>query len=404
MTNPELCLKCGAPLASGVCRSCNNERGFRVVRREIAILILVSVAAVPTYLVTRSVAAWNRRTDTRIADEWYRRGQQQLREGDTDAATESLRRASVRDRDNQKIALALAQILAARNRDGEARTALLRLSGTSPSDPEVHLELARLSARGGNVPDALLHYHEALNGRPSGMDAEGQSRRIRMELVRFLLDHHERGRALSELLVLAADTPSDAASHVEVGRLFLEAGDVARSLGQFVEASRLDKSSGPAFTGAGEASFLLGDYSSARRYLERAVEKNPGASKSAELLETTRLIQSANPLAPRLPSGERTKRLLAGLDQVERRLDSCLGPQSGLPASQRSDLEQLRAELGSMRSALDAKSRKRDPDLLQDGAELIFRIEEVASRSCGEPTGLDLALLLIGRKHGGAGA
>lgn len=403
MKSPEACPSCGAPLASGACRTCSNERGFRVVRREIAILILVSVAAVPTYLVTRAVAAWNRRTDTRIADEWYRRGQQQLREGNTDAATESLRRASVRDRGNPKIALALAQVLAARNRDGEARTALLRLSGTSPNDPEVHVELARLSARGGYVSDALLHYHEALNGLRAGTEAEGQGRRIRKELVRFLLDHHERGKALSELLVLAADTPSNAESHVEVGRLFLEAGDVARALGQFVEASRLDESSGSAFTGAGESSFLLGDYRSARRYLERALDLDPGAARAASLLETTKLIQSANPLALRLPSDERMKRLLAGLAQAAKRLDSCLGQQDGLPAPQRADLEQLRAEVEAMQAALDAKGRPRGPGLVQDGAELVFRVEEAASRSCGEPTGLDLALLLIGRKHGGAG-
>ncbi|MBK9088543.1 MAG: tetratricopeptide repeat protein [Holophagales bacterium] len=374
------------------------------MRREIAILILVSVGAVPAYFVTRAVAAWNRRTDARIAGEWYRRGQAELRAGDTSAATESLRRASVRDRGNPKIALALAQVLAAGNRDGEARAALLRMNETSPNDPEVHLELARLSARGGDVKDALLHYHEALNGLRAGPEAEGQGRRVRMELVRFLLDHREGRRALSELLVLAADAPSNADSHSELARLFLEAGDAARSLEQFVEASRLDRENAHALAGAGEASFLIGDYRSARRYLERALELDPGISKAAGLLETTRLIQSANPLALRLPSDERMKRLLAGLAQAAKRLDSCLEPQIGLSASQRSGLEQLRAEVESMLSALDAKGRPRDPDLVQDGAELVFRVEEAASLSCGEPTGLDLALLLIGRKHGGGGA
>ena len=165
-----------------------------------------------------------------------------------------------------------------------------------------------------------------------------------------------------------------------------------------------DKRSAHALAGAGEASFLLGDYRSARRFLDRALDLDPGISKVAGLLETTRLIQTANPLAMRLPSDERMKRLLAGLDQAARRLDSCLGQQGGLSAPQRSDLEQLRAEVEAMRVALGAKGRPRGPDLVQDGAELVFRVEEAASRSCGEPTGLDLALLLIGRKHGGSGS
>lgn len=398
------CPKCGAQAVSGACPNCGDPRAFRFFRREIAILALVSVAAVPTYLATRAVAAWNRRTDVRIAGEWYRRGQQQLRDGDTGAATESLRRASVRDRANPKIALALAQVLAAKNRDAEARTALMRLSGTSPNDPEIHLELARLSVRGGDVPDALLHYHEALNELPTGAEAEERGRRIRTELVRFLLARDARGRALSELLVLSANVPSDAESHVEVARLFLEAGDVTRALGQFVEASRLDGASAPALSGAGEASFRLGDYASARRYLERARALDPGDPGSTGLLETTRLIHSANPLAPRLASDERVTRLVAGLDQAAKRLDECLDARSDVRVSERPGLEQLRAELASMRSTLDAKGRRRGPGLVQDGAELVFRIEEAASRSCGEPTGLDLALLLIGRKHGGAGS
>jgi len=404
LTDRGSCPKCGGPLDYGACQACSNERGFRVVRREMAILILVSVAAVPAYLLTRAVAAWNRQTDVRIAGEWYRRGQGQLRAGETIAATESLRRASVRDRDNPKIALALAQVLAAKNRDAEARTALLRLSGTSPNDPEIHLELARLSARGGDVPDALLHYHEALNGPLAGKAAAGVSRPIRMELVRFLLDHHESGRALAELLVLAADTPPSAESHVEVARLFLEAGDTSRALEEFVEACRLDRQSPAALAGAGEASFRLGDYRAARRYLEQAVDQDPGDSRSAELLETTRLIQTANPLAPRLASDERVTRLLAGLDQSAKRLDACLEPGSDVPASEVSGLEQLRAEVVSMRGLLEAKGRPRGPGLVQDGAELVFRVEEASSRACGEPTGLDLALLLIGRRHGGAGS
>jgi len=359
---------------------------------------------VPTYLFTRAVADRNRSTEARIATEWYRTGQQQLREGNTNTARESLRHASVYDRDNPKIALALAQVLAATNRDGEARTALLRLREISPNDPEIHLELARLSARGRDVPDALLHYHLALYGLSTGKGAEGPSRRrIRMELVRFLLDHDEHGRALSELLILAADSPSKADSLIEVARLFLEAGDAARALEQYQRASRLDEKSAPALEGAGEASFLLGNYASARRFLERAVELDRGAARAADLLETTRLIESANPLAARLPFAARKKRLVVAFAQAAGRLESCLESQQSRPAP-RTELEQLRAEVESMRPALEAKDPHPDPDLVQNGADLVFRIEEATSRSCGDPTGLDLALLLIGRKHGGAGA
>ena len=34
--------------------------------------------------------------------------------------------------------------------------------------------------------------------------------------------------------------------------------------------------------------------------------------------------------------------------------------------------------------------------------ELVFEIEELTARDCGPPTDMDLALLLIARKRGGA--
>jgi hypothetical protein len=43
----------------------------------------------------------------------------------------------------------------------------------------------------------------------------------------------------------------------------------------------------------------------------------------------------------------------------------------------------------------------RDPDLLTITAGLMFSVQEELAKLCGEPTGLDKALLLIGRRHQG---
>ncbi len=402
MTTAPACPRCGAPLVSGACGSC-DERAFRVVRRDIAILVLLSIAVVPAYLFTRSAAERNRTTDKRIAAEWFRKGREELERGNPEAAMESLRQAAVRDRDSKSIALAFARVLVAAGRDGEARTALLRLRERAPGDPEIALELARLETRGGNVPDALLHYHQALYGSPGGEEAGRTSRAVRLELVRFLLDHGEASRAQSELIVLAADAPADAAAHVQLAGLFLEAGDERRALAQYLEAARLDERSAAAFAGAGKVAFLAGDYSAARRHLERAVRQDPGAAEAARLLETTRLIRTADPLAPRIPFAERTVRLRAAVEQAARRIESCLESRRGalppLPS-----LGQLLAEVEALGRELGKKRRRPDPDLVQNGADVVFRVEEETSRACGEPEGLDLALLLIGRRHAGAGS
>jgi putative intracellular protease/amidase len=43
---------------------------------------------------------------------------------------------------------------------------------------------------------------------------------------------------------------------------------------------------------------------------------------------------------------------------------------------------------------------REDPELLAAGADLVFKVEETTSQTCGKPMGLDEALLLAGRRHG----
>jgi hypothetical protein len=44
----------------------------------------------------------------------------------------------------------------------------------------------------------------------------------------------------------------------------------------------------------------------------------------------------------------------------------------------------------------------RDSDLLLQTTDMAFQIEQVTGRACGEPKGLDLALLLLSRTQEGA--
>jgi hypothetical protein len=55
--------------------------------------------------------------------------------------------------------------------------------------------------------------------------------------------------------------------------------------------------------------------------------------------------------------------------------------------------------------ALQPKARERnlarDPDLLLQVTDLVFEIEKVTEGACGEPQGVDLALLLLSRAQQG---
>jgi len=126
--------------------------------------------------------------------------------------------------------------------------------------------------------------------------------------------------------------------------------------------------------------------------------------QSAQRLETANLIQQSDPLAPRLRGQERASRALAAFKQAMARLGRCAAAR-GLSfdnGPQRSDFQQLHAQAAALQPKVNVRNLVRDSDLLLQTTDMAFQIEQVTERVCGEPQGLDLALLLLSRSQEGA--
>ena len=372
-----------------------------MIQREVLLLVIIAVAAVPLYLFTRRMAEIKRHRNSGIAKALYNRAQRKLAEQDSKGAIESLRQAVTNDRDDRRFAFALAKTLAETHHDDEARHALLRLRDAAPEDPSINLQLARLAVRQNDIAEATRYYHHALYGIWTGDQIETQRRETRTELIRLLIDHGERSRALAELLVMSTEAPSEAGLHVELAGLFDEVGDRERALEHFRTAATIEPENFAALRGAGETAFRMGDYRAASRHLAKArVAAPPGESAAvAELLDVARLVESSDPLAARISRGEKVRRLTFALDRVVALLRGCIATHESEGRFGPSLLEKLEGDAMAMRAAITVGALRRDPDLSQAGADLVFSIEETAATSCGEPRGADRALLLIGRKH-----
>jgi len=348
------------------------------------------------------MAAKERQLDSRVAAIWFGKGEAQVRSGNLEGAIDSFRKATNGDRDKRDYAIALANTLAAAGHSQEARQALLRLRESAPENAEINLYLARLAVKTGDVSEAVRYYHNALYGLWTGTQSDQERRKVRVELIRCLLDLHERSGALSELLVLGSEIPEDdAEAQIEAGQLFLKAGDPQHALRQFTRALNSNRSSTAALSGAGEAALQLGDFIQARRHLEAVLAVKSNAEPALQLLRLTNMVLSNDPLAPYLAREERNRRLIVDFEQARTRVQSCLEQQSGKTNGTGGDLGALNAEASAMQSKMQPKNLRRDPELLRSGMELVLRIEEATKGSCGEPTDLDEALLLIGRKHRG---
>ena len=292
----------------------DEEKTYRVLNREIFLLVALAVVAIGVFVFTRKMAAKEQQLDARIAAIWYQEGERQLSSGQIEKAIESFRKATTDALGDRTYTLALANALAAGNHDAEAEQTLLRLRESDPEDAEINLQLARLAAKRGEVDDAVHYYQNALYGRWAGSQVDERILQLRLELIRFLLAHQQRNIALSELLILETDLPQSADAHVQAARLFLQAGDAQHALKNYAEAIELDKNNVDALTEAGEAAFRLGDYQQADRVSEsrsgvksRGPEDAPAACRSPKWSYRTIRWSRIS------PSEERQERLLRGL-------------------------------------------------------------------------------------------
>jgi tetratricopeptide (TPR) repeat protein len=219
-------------------------------------------------------------------------------------------------------------------------------------------------------------------------------------LSHLLLDHNERSRALSELLILGAESPHSADANAEIAKLFLRAGDAQHALEYFEKSLRSEPRDANSLAGAGDAAFRLGEYTKALHYLQGAVNQGRDSGPSLDLFDLTQTVASWDPLLPHLSKSERQARLLRGLDQALQRASSCTGVK--VTGEETSELKSLQAEAEKAKRAIQKSRRPLDSDDVRSEFELIYQIEETANTACGDATGSDLGLVLIGRRHLGA--
>jgi len=399
------CEKCGQmiPWGEGKCPACGDGGRllWSISRNE---LLLLSLAALIVLFIatTFSVTAYHAKEHS-LAEQWYASGKRDLAAGRAEAAIEDFRAALVYSHNDPLIELQLAHALTAAGHLRQARAYLLGLWEREPGNGTVNIELAQLAAQSGATPQAVQYYHDALYGQWEEHPAEHRLT-AGLELAEFLIKVGQKAQAQAELIALAAGLPNDPVLETRVGSLLMQTGEYEHAAPLFRQALRLNSNYLPALEGAGEASFEMRDYQTVRRTLSRAKRLGALSPQSVRLLETANLIQQSDPLAPRLRAKERASRALAAFNQGLERLSHCAAARgvSFDNGSQQSDLQRLHAQAAALQPKVNARNLARDSDLLLKATDMAFDIEKATARSCGEPQGLDLALLLLSRIQEGA--
>jgi tetratricopeptide (TPR) repeat protein len=401
MSTVEPCRRCGRPLTDGPCSCCAPDASVRVIHREFVLLSVLIATAVAGFLLTRTLALYNRSLRSADAMEWFERGQRELDAGRVATGAADLRHAVAMDPENASYQMVLARALGADARDAEAKQILVALREHQPEDPDINLQLARLENRAGEPDAAVRYYQGALAALWSPKDADAR-RQTRIELIKYLLGQQRRGRALAELLLLDADLPGDLDAQVAVGGMFLDAGDPRRAAARFGRILQQAPTNGEALAGAAAAAFALGQYQQALRFATAAPVTVPGVSETRTV---TRLVLDRGPLAPRLGMAERLRRLATDKADLAAAIEQCLVPRgSAVESLETSTLRDLREELAMNNSPVSAAPARMRPvasrDDIEDGLDLLLRtVHARAAAGCSPPTGLDRAVELIAERH-----
>jgi tetratricopeptide (TPR) repeat protein len=361
-------------------------------------LVLLLLAFVFTAFVTRM---YHRRVHT-LADSWFLKGEASYRSGDAAAALTNYRNALVYAPNNPQFQFHLAQALAGTGHGEEARSYLFNLLSESPGSGEVNLELARIAARQGSMPESLRYYHGAIYGVWDS-DPIAMRWKLRRELSEYLLDHGAANQAVAEIMQLADNTPPDDITRLKIaGDLLSRAQLWGRALSTFRSVLTADKSDADALAGAGAASFEMFEYSQAAEYFDRLPREKSADPKMAEMAATSRQVLAADPFASGLSPDEKARRAAAALSIAQAGLYQCAGSRgkSLTTSPPVTTLEKAIADNYAMEKEWDLRNLLLHPEREDAAMSLAFHMENLSAQVCGPPEGADRALWLLGRSRG----
>ena len=120
------------------------------------------------------------------------------------------------------------------------------------------------------------------------------------------------------------------------------------------------------------------------------------------MLDTAQAVLNLDPFNRRLGNMERARRAVLAFNTALTRLENCAAQRGiDLKAAGGDPLQALYAQATELQPRAQQRYLSRDSELLSQVMDVAFEIEQTTAHTCGEPQGLDLALLLMAREQGG---
>lgn len=381
----------------------------RLLRRKLILqdaLALLSLAAISALLAVLTYFFFSsfRQHRSVLEKRWFARGEQAMARGNPRYAVEAFRSALALSTANPAYDLALAEALAAANRNEEAYAYFSTLLDASPGDGFLNLQMARLAVKREEPSQAIGYYHAALTGLWHGQGAT-QRFQIRLELAKYLMSLGKNTDAQGDLLTAEGNSLDHPAQLFQVAQLLQQAGDASDAYTAYRRVERHPAATPvevlKSLQAEARVAMSIGQYKQAAMALDRygaKARQHPKAGTTEEkraaqqqLQQLQRLLQLA-PLDGLEPE-RYAQRLLIEKGIAHKRYASCsakMQPQN-VSGDDAAALAQLATEWSQM-GPVNATRLVGDPTLQQNLLTWINRTEILTAKLCGAPTGDDAIL------------
>jgi tetratricopeptide (TPR) repeat protein len=372
----------------------------RLNSREVVFLLCI-LSLIALFLFTAFVSRMYHKKVHTLADDYFSYGEQRFQAGDVAAALTDYQNALVYSPNNTKFQFHLAEALAASGRYDQARPYLLALLSEAPGSGEVNLQLARIAAHNNAMSDALRYYQGAIYGEwPE--DSVTMRWEIRRELCDYLIGKKAIGQATPAVIDLAENTPDgDVAKLKIVGQLLLATSQWNRAQILYRSLLTADRFDEEAVAGAGRAAFELGEFAAALEDFNRLSPERRDQPDIAAYHDMAHRVLALDPFLAGLAPQVKAQRAENALALAGARAQSC-ARQSGVSLAEtppRTELQIAYATTQTMSPNWRARDLEKFPDRLDAAMQTSFDIQNAAAKTCGEPTGDDRALWLLGRSR-----
>lgn len=307
----------------------------------------ITGGALATLLIATGLVFWQHSSQSGVAAEAYRSGQEFRAKGQVDEAVAAFRSSLAHNPEDLNVRRALGLALVESGHFNQARPYLSEVGKRQPDDGLVWKAMASSAAASGDPAQAIQLYRQAL-AKDWTPEEERERQEAQLEYARLLAEAGQQGQAVSVLQTAMGEGSADLAFGTQAAEIIAATGSAEQTDAAYLAlANRFSDSR--TWVKLGDARFAADRDTQALQAYRRAAELNPDNQEASSAVARLEDILRLDPSRQNLSARARAERWDLILQRLLNAGEGCISPE---------DRETARQLLGNKSPNLAAVDRK----------------------------------------------